>query len=66
MPISIIPVAPAGSAEWGEINGDIANQSDLTASLDGKAAAVHTHEIADINGLQDILDELLAIIYPHP
>ena len=31
------------SAEWGDITGSIANQSDLNTALTGKASSTHTH-----------------------
>lgn len=42
--------------------GDDANfATNVTASLAGKAAAVHTHEIANVTGLQSALDAKAAI-----
>ena len=31
------------AAEWGQIGGTLANQTDLQTAFDGKAATVHTH-----------------------
>jgi hypothetical protein len=49
-------VGEAGAVSWGEIGGTLANQSDLQSALDGKAAASHTHVIADVTNLQSALD----------
>ena len=37
----------------------------IKAALDGKAAASHTHEIANVNGLQDALDGKAASNHTH-
>jgi hypothetical protein len=51
--------APPGtitSIVWGNITGTLSNQTDLQTALNGKAALVHTHVIADVTGLQAALD----------
>lgn len=37
-----------GSSSWGNISGNISNQTDLQAALDAKAASSHTHATTDI------------------
>ena len=37
-----------GSSAWGGITGTLADQTDLQAALDAKAAASHTHVSADV------------------
>jgi hypothetical protein len=37
-----------GGGAWGDITGTLADQTDLQAALDAKAATVHTHAAADI------------------
>ena len=39
----------SGTASWGSITGTLSSQADLQASLDGKAAASHTHTAAEIS-----------------
>ncbi|GGB83109.1 hypothetical protein GCM10007424_23910 [Flavobacterium suaedae] len=48
----------AAKAEKSQTDGHAADLDahNLNARLSGKADAVHTHEIADVNGLQDALD----------
>lgn len=46
----------SSAASWGTITGTLANQSDLSSALAGKAATVHTHTIGDVTGLQTALD----------
>lgn len=46
----------AASAAWGGITGTLSSQTDLQSALDGKAATVHTHVIADVTGLQSALN----------
>lgn len=46
----------AGSPAWGDITGTLSNQTDLQTALNGKAAASHTHNIADVTNLQSSLD----------
>ena len=51
--------APPGtitSIVWGNITGTLSNQTDLQTALNGKAALIHTHVIADVTGLQAALD----------
>ena len=45
-----------GGAAWGDITGALASQSDLNSALSGKAAALHSHAIVDVTGLQSALD----------
>lgn len=45
-----------GGANWGEIGGNIQSQADLVSALEGKADSSHTHAIANVNGLQTVLD----------
>jgi len=45
------------SAEWGNITGDINNQTDLINQLNSKADVGHLHQISDITDLQSTLDE---------
>lgn len=47
-----------GSTSWGAISGVIADQTDLQAALDAKAASDHSHSIDDVTGLQDELDAI--------
>ena len=35
-----------GASNWGELGGNLADQTDLQAALDGKAAASHGHDAA--------------------
>jgi hypothetical protein len=44
------------SAVWGNITGDISNQTDLVTELGKKSDIDHNHEISDINNLQSELD----------
>lgn len=37
-----------GGGEWGTITGTLADQLDLQAELDGKAAVAHTHDLDDL------------------
>lgn len=59
---AIAAMIAAGAGEtgvpWGAISGSIADQPDLAAALNGKAAAGHTHAFAtgDIAGLAAALD----------
>lgn len=46
----------ATSTNWGGIGGTIADQGDLQAALDAKAASSHTHSVANVTGLQAALD----------
>jgi hypothetical protein len=41
-----IPTGAAGGAEWGEIGGTLADQTDLQSALNGKAANDHNHNSA--------------------
>ena len=45
-------VVPAGSgaATWGSISGTLADQTDLQAALNGKAASSHTHSYNSLTG----------------
>jgi len=55
------PAALDTLAELAQAIGDDANFSaTITASLAGKAAANHTHNIADVTGLQSALDDKAA------
>lgn len=57
---------PAASAtSWGDIEGTLANQLDLQAALDAKAAASHTHVIGDVTNLQATLDGKAAASHTH-
>ena len=50
----------AGSpAKWGDILGALTDQPDLTAALNGKAPATHTHTQADVSGLSAVLADKL-------
>ena len=51
-----LTIASTVSPTWGSIGGTLSSQTDLQAALDGKAAATHTHVIADTTGLQTALD----------
>ena len=46
----VVDVADS-TAIWGEIEGTLANQTDLQAALDNKANTVHTHTESDIINL---------------
>lgn len=41
----LIANPPTASAEWGDIAGTLADQTDLQDALDGKAAATHLHPV---------------------
>lgn len=45
-----------GAVAWGDITGTLSGQTDLQTALNGKAATLHTHAIADVTGLQGALD----------
>lgn len=40
-----------GSPTWGNIGGDITDQTDLDAALDGKAPTSHAHAQSDVTNL---------------
>ncbi|MCP5367682.1 MAG: hypothetical protein H6907_11540 [Hyphomicrobiales bacterium] len=40
-----------GAAVWGAVTGTLADQTDLQAALDGKAAGAHSHTESDISDL---------------
>jgi hypothetical protein len=62
----VATVVSAGSTvEWGNIGGDINNQDDLITRLGEKAEKTHTHDIADVTGLQDRLDEKADVGHTH-
>lgn len=52
-------VPPSASGSWGAISGNLADQADLQAQLDAKAAAAHSHVIANVTNLQQTLDAKL-------
>ncbi len=52
----IIDFDGGGGGVWGEIDGTLADQTDLQTELDGKAAADHQHVIGDVTDLQTELD----------
>jgi hypothetical protein len=39
-----------GGGTWGGITGTLSDQTDLQEALDGKAAAVHSHNLQDLGG----------------
>jgi len=55
----------ATSTAWGGIAGNIADQTDLSNALGGKAAFSHVHLIADVTGLQTGLDGKAAASHGH-
>lgn len=50
--------SPSNSINWGDIEGDIEDQTDLQDALDGKAASQHGHITADIDGLDGAIADL--------
>ena len=46
----------AAAPAWGEITGDLEDQTDLQTALAGKAASTHSHAISDVTDLQSALD----------
>lgn len=54
-----------GGGAWGEITGELADQTDLAAALDGKADAVHAHGLDDITGLPTALDGKADAVHEH-
>lgn len=54
-----------GPASWGAITGTLSAQTDLQTALNGKAATVHTHIIANVTGLQTALDGKAATTHGH-
>jgi hypothetical protein len=59
------PQGPAGASTWGSLTGTLSSQTDLQSALNGKAATVHTHVIADTTGLQTALDGKSATGHTH-
>jgi hypothetical protein len=57
--------AGAGGGVWGSIGGTLSDQTDLQIALNGKAALVHSHAIADVSGLQTALDGKAALSHTH-
>lgn len=57
--------AGLGAPEWGDLVGTLADQIDLQAALNGKAATSHSHAIADTTGLQGALDGKAATSHTH-
>lgn len=55
----------SSAASWGTITGTLANQSDLSSALAGKAATVHTHTIGDVTSLQTTLDGKASVSHTH-
>lgn len=53
------------SIDWGNVAGDIADQSDLQTLLTGKSNVGHGHVIADVTGLQAALDGKAALSHTH-
>jgi len=53
--VDTLEATPSSSA-WGGITGALADQADLQAALDSKAATAHGHVIADVTGLQAALN----------
>ena len=56
----VVEGGEGGGATWGSVGGDLEDQTDLQAALDGKAAVSHSHAIADVTGLQGALDAKVA------
>jgi hypothetical protein len=54
-----------GGGAWGEITGNIADQTDLQTALNAKANTVHGHAVADVTGLQTALDGKAAAVHSH-
>jgi hypothetical protein len=54
-----------GPATWGDIEGTLADQTDLQSALNGKASTSHGHSIADTTGLQTALDGKAASSHTH-
>jgi hypothetical protein len=59
------PTCSSGGGTWGSITGTLSNQTDLSNALNGKAASVHGHGIADITALQAALDAKAATSHAH-
>ena len=51
--IKNLPSGPGGDVEWGDIEGTLADQTDLQTALNAKAASSHTHTLADITDAGD-------------
>lgn len=50
-------ITPTGQlmANWGDIAGSIASQTDLQTALNGKASSSHSHVVSDVTDLQTAL-----------
>lgn len=46
-----ITISGGGASNWGDLGGTLANQTDLQAALDAKAASSHSHAESDVTGL---------------
>jgi hypothetical protein len=50
---------------WGQITGDISNQTDLQTILNNKSNVGHTHSIGDVINLQTTLDNKSNVGHTH-
>ena len=61
VPVDTYNSEKAGFETKSNASATYATKSELTSGLAGKAASVHTHEIANVNGLQTALDSKQAV-----
>lgn len=54
-----IQLTIANGMYWGGIGGNIERQADLMLLLSGKAPLQHTHEMSDVNGLPEAIQQAL-------
>jgi hypothetical protein len=54
MAITYFPPIPV-NIKWGDIGGDLANQTDISNALNSKADVSHTHPTDDVDGLDTAL-----------
>jgi hypothetical protein len=59
------PMGLISESVWGNVTGTLADQLDLQAALDAKAAVAHTHAISAVTGLQAALDGKAASSHTH-
>lgn len=46
--LSVVTLPASAAAAWGDVTGTLADQTDLQAALDSKAASSHAHAASDI------------------
>ncbi len=64
MPIKFFPPL-SGNINWGEINGNIVDQTDLKSDLDSKSDATHNHDAAYEPADSNIQSHLASSSNPH-